>query len=62
MRSGDKGSATPLVKILFVLRTIIKSIKEAVVSVKCVASFINSVRLNCYSKSLILLLLLDSML
>ena len=62
IRSGNKGSATPLVRILFLLRTIIKSISEADVSVKCVLSVINCVRLNCKSRLLILFLLFRSML
>ena len=47
MRSGAKGSATPLAKTLFK-----KSISEAEASVKYVASVIIYVRLNCCSKTL----------
>ena len=45
------GSATPLFKILLVFRTIIRSIKEAEVSVKCVSLSISCVKLYCCKRS-----------
>ena len=55
-------SAAPLVTMLVVFHTNIKSINEDECSLKCVASRINWLRLHCCINSFTLLFMFDNML